>query len=141
MKTVYSPEIKLFALDRRREGKGWAEIRRLIRDKFNPDPLPSRRAMQRWDKLNYEELSRMVAYKVQEQVKVDKHLSLTQAAEVQLHNLWGLRLLGDTIEYGGWHQFFTMLESILGSEKFLTYLDTYLSDRKRRPDIPPSLLE
>jgi len=139
MKIVYSPELKLFALDRRREGKGWGEIRRLIRDKYNPDPLPSRRAMQRWDQLDYEELSSKVANKAQMQVMMNKDSGFAQAAEAQLHNLWGLRRLGETIEYGGWQQFFTLLESILGTEKFLRYIDTYLSDRKQRPDFPPSL--
>jgi hypothetical protein len=139
MKTVYSTEFKLFALDRRREGKGWGEIRRLIRDKFNPDPLPSRRAMQRWDKLDYEELSGKLTNKVQKQTKKDKDSVFIEATEAQLHSLWRLRRLDESIEYGGWQQLFTLLERILGTEKFLRYIDAYLSDRKRRPDFPPSL--
>ena len=139
MKNTYSPEIKLFALDRRREGKGWGEVRSLIRDKFNPDPMPSRRAMQRWDELDYEELSSKVASRTQRHVKVAKDDNLTKAAEAQLHNLWGWRRLNDSIEYGGWQQLFTLLENILGTEKFLRYVNTYLSDEKRRTDILPSL--
>jgi len=141
MKNVYGPEIKLFALDRRREGKGWGEIRKLIRDKFRPNPLPSIRGMLRWDKLDYEELSKMAAQKVEQHMEIAKDVGLTRAAETQLHNLWELRLLGEQIEYEGWRFFLSLLESTLGSEKFRKYMGKYQSERAGQPDLQPSLLE
>ena len=44
----FSFEVKLFALDSRREGKGWGEIRRAIKEKFLIEP-PTIRAMQKWE--------------------------------------------------------------------------------------------
>jgi len=139
MKAVGSPEMKLYALDRRREGKGWAEIRRLIRDKFYFDPLPSRRTMQRWDHLNYGKLEAKLTDNAEKQAKIEKDSDAIEVAEAKLHNLWRYRRLKPAVEYREWESFFILLESILGTEKFLSIIDAYLSDRKRSPDFPPSL--
>ncbi len=140
-KNFYSAEIKLFALERRRDGKEWSEIRREIKDKFKPDPVPSIRGMKRWDQLNYDELRMLVARNMTRQAEGMKNVGLTKVAETQLNNLWESRFLGERIEYGGWRYFFELLENILGGEKFRKYVDRYLNETKDNDDVPPPSME
>jgi len=141
-KVIYSDEIKYFALGKRREGLGWGEIRRAMKEKFKVGPLPTIRAMQRWEQaLSYDELGESVSQKLNMEAEESKGMGLTKMAEAQLRNLWGSRLLGEQIEYEGWRYFLSLLENILGSEKFRKYMGKYQSERAGQPDLPPALLE
>jgi hypothetical protein len=141
-KVIYSDEIKYFALGKRRDGLGWGEIRRAVKERFRVDPLPTIRAMQRWEQvLDYTELSESVAKNLDIKAQVSMSTGLIKTAETQLHNLWGTRLLGEQIEYEGWRYFLSLLENIWGSEKLRKYVGRYLSERDGQPDLSPSLLE
>ena|ERR1035437_2590186 len=48
MPRQYSGQVKLFALEKRREGCTWEEVRKLLRERFDLKWIPSRRVMTKW---------------------------------------------------------------------------------------------
>lgn len=136
----FSYEVKLFALDRRREEKGWGEIRRDIKERFKIDP-PTVRSLQKWEKeTNREVLNKALKEKVKKEAETIKGQALTSIAEDLLPRLWKTRDAGDDIEYAGWKWFFSIVENALGSEKLKRFLKQYLNEREGQPDIPPPTL-
>ena len=132
----FSFEVKLFALNSRREGKGWGEIRRAIKERFNIDP-PGVRSLQKWEKeTDRGVLNRALKEKAKKEAEVIKGQALTSVAEDLLPRLWKARDAGDDIEYEGWRWFFSIVENPLGSEKFKGFLYKYLDERKGKPDLP-----
>ncbi len=130
-------EVKLFALNSRREGKGWGEIRRGIKERFNTDP-PTVRSLQKWEKeTDRAVLNRALKEKAKKEAEAIKGQALTSVAEDLLPRLWKARDAGDDIEYEGWRWFFSIVENTLGSEKFKRYLHQYLDERKGKADLPP----
>jgi len=130
-------EVKLFALNSRREGKGWGEIRRGIKERFNTDP-PTIRSLQKWEKeTDRAVLNRALKEKAKKEAEAIKGQALTSVAEDLLPRLWKARDAGDDIEYEGWRWFFSIVENTLGSEKFKRYLHQYLDERKGKADLPP----
>jgi hypothetical protein len=136
----YDLEVKLFALDNRRGGKGWGEIRRDIKEKFKIAP-PGVRSLQLWEKeTDRGVLSRALKEKARKQAETIRGEALTSVAEDLLPRLWKARDAGDDIEYAGWKWFLSIVENTLGSEKLKRFLKQYLSERERQPDIPPTPL-
>jgi hypothetical protein len=132
----YSFEVKLFALDRRREGGGWGEIRRAITERFKIEP-PTVRAMQRWEKdIDRDALNRALNEKAKKEAEAVKGQTLTMVAEGLLPQLWKARDAGEDIEYAGWSWFFRILEGSLGTEKFKRFISSYLREREGQPDLP-----
>ena len=130
-------EVKLFALNSRREGKGWGEIRRGIKERFNTNP-PTVRSLQKWEKeTDRGALNRALKEKAKKEAEAIKGQALTSVAEDLLPRLWKARDAGDDIEYEGWRWFFSIVENSLGSEKFRRYLHQYLDERKGKADLPP----
>jgi hypothetical protein len=133
----FSFEVKLFALNNRREGKGWGEIRRAIKERFNIDP-PTVRSMQKWEKeTDRGVLNRALKEKAKKEAETIKGQALTSVAEDLLPRLWKARDTGDDIEYEGWRWFLSIVENTLGSEKFKRFLRQYLDEREGKPDLPP----
>lgn len=133
----YSFEVKLFALNSRREGKGWGEIRRAIRERFDIDP-PTVRSLQKWEKeTDRGALNRALKEKAKKEAEAIKGQALTSVAEDLLPRLWKARDAGDDVEYEGWRWFFSIVENTLGSEKFKRFIQQYLDERKGKPDLPP----
>jgi len=134
----FSFEVKLFALNSRSEGKGWGEIRRAIKERFNIDP-PTVRSMQKWEKeTDRGVLNRALKEKAKKEAEAIKGRALTSVAEDLLPRLWKARDAGDDIEYEGWRWFFSIVENTLGSEKFQRFLHKYLDEREGKPDLPPA---
>jgi hypothetical protein len=134
----YSFEVKLFALNSRREGKGWGEIRRAIKERFDIDP-PTVRSLQKWEKeTDRGVLNRALKEKARKEAETIKGQALTSVAEDLLPRLWKARDAGDDIEYEGWKWFFSIVENTLGSQKFKRFLHTYLDEREGKPDLPPA---
>ena len=130
-------EVKLFALNRRSEGKGWGDIRRAIKERFNIDP-PTVRSLQKWEKeTDRGVLNRALKEKAKKEAEAIKGQALTSVAEDLLPRLWKARDAGDNIEYEGWRWFFSIVENTLGSEKFKRFLHQYLDEREGKPDLPP----
>lgn len=48
MPKEYASQVKLFALQKKREGHTWEEVRELIKQKFALNLVPSRRQMTKW---------------------------------------------------------------------------------------------
>ena len=133
----FSFEVKLFALNTRSEGKGWGEIRRAIKERFNIDP-PTVRSLQKWEKeTDRGVLNRALKEKAKKEAEAIKGQALTSVAEDLLPRLWKTRDAGDDIEYEGWRWFFSIVENTLGSEKFKRFLHKYLDERKGKLDLPP----
>ena len=121
-------EVKLFALDSRREGKGWGEIRRAIKEKFLIEP-PTIRAMQKWEQGEDREiLSRAFQDKAKEEAEDIRKKSVNRMAQDLLPKLLEARDAGDDVEYAGWRWFFSVIESTLGQEKFRRFMDKYLKE-------------
>ena len=130
-------EVKLFALNSRSEGKGWGEIRRAIKERFNIDP-PTVRSMQKWEKeTDRRVLNRALKEKAKKETEAIKGQALTTVAEDLLPRLWKARDAGDDIEYEGWRWFLSIVENTLGSKKFKQFLRQYLDEREGKPDLPP----
>ncbi|MDP2919615.1 MAG: hypothetical protein Q8O43_05315 [Dehalococcoidia bacterium] len=131
-------EVKLFALSRRSEGKGWGEIRRAIKERFNVDP-PTVRSLQKWEKeTDRGVLDHALKEKAKKEAEAIKRQALTSVAEDLLPRLWKARDAGDDIEYEGWRWFLSIVESTLGSEKFKRFLERYKTEGKGKPDVPPA---
>ena len=121
-------EVKLFALDSRREGKGWGEIRRAIKEKFLIEP-PTIRAMQKWEQGEDREiLSRAFQDKAKEEAEDIRKKTVNRMAQDLLPKLLEARDAGDDVEYAGWRWFFSVIESTLGQEKFRRFMDKYLKE-------------
>ena len=132
----YSFEVKLFALNSRREGKGWGEIRRAIKQRFDIDP-PTVRSFQNWEKkTDRGVLNHALKEKARKEAEAIKEQALTSVAEDLLPRLWKARDTGDDIEYAGWRWFFSIVESTLGSAKFKRFLHKYLDERGGTSDLP-----
>ena len=134
----FSFEVKLFAINSRREGKTWGEIRRAIKERFNIDP-PTVRSLQKWEKeTDRGVINRALKKKAKKEAEAIKGQALTSVAEDLLPRLWKARDAGESIEYEGWRWFFSIVENTLGSEKFNRFLDKYRDERKGKPDLPPA---
>jgi hypothetical protein len=136
----FSFEVKLFALNGRREGKGWGEIRRAIKERFTIDP-PTVRSLQKWEKeTDRGILDHALKEKAKKEAEAIKGQALTSVAEDLLPRLWKARDAGDDIEYEGWRWFLSIVESTLGSEKFKRFLKRYQTEREGKPDVPPAVV-
>ena len=122
--------IKLFAIDRRREGKTWGEIRQAIRTEFAIKP-PTVRAMQKWEKeLDREGLTRVIAQKTRKEAEAVKKQVINSLVRDLVPKLWEAKDAGEDIEYASWKWFFSVVESTLGRDKFRSILDKYLEEAK-----------
>jgi len=133
----YSLEVKLFALEKRKDSSGWGEVRRAIRERFEIEP-PTIRAMQRWEKqlANREDLTQALSEDTKKKAEFTKMQTLTQVAGGLLPHLWVAKDAGEDIESAGWRWFFSIVENVLGSEKFKRFLGAYLAEREGKPDLP-----
>lgn len=134
----YSLEVKLFALDRRRDSSGWGEIRRAIGEEFKIGP-PTVRAMQRWEKeIDREAVNRALQQRAKKEIEASKGRAIAVAMEDLVPRLWRARDAGEDIEYRGWGWFFSIQESVLGTEKFRRFIEKYHSEREGQPEYPPT---
>ena len=109
----YDFEVKLFALNRRHEGKGWGEIRRAIKERFDIAP-PTVRSLQKWEKETHRGvLNRALKERTRKEAEAAKAQALTSVAEDLLPRLWKARDAGDDVEYEGWRWFLSIVENTL----------------------------
>jgi hypothetical protein len=130
----YSLEIKMFALQKRRQNIGWREVRQAIERKFEIQP-PTIRVMQGWEKQfgTKEGFTQAVSQNVKEKAEAAKSEVITQILGNLLPHLMLAKDAGEDVESAGWKWFFSMLEKVLGSEKFERFLREYLSEREGKP--------
>jgi hypothetical protein len=126
----FSFEVKLFALDNRREGKGWGEIRRAIKEKFLIEP-PTVRSMQKWEQgPDRQVLNGALKDKAKREADAIKEQAINRVAQELLPHLWKAKDAGEDIEYAGWRWFFSIVENALGREKFYGFMTRYLEENK-----------
>jgi hypothetical protein len=131
-------EVKVFVIEKRRDGKEWSQIKQGIREKFSMEP-PTVRAMQRWDKeLDRAALSRALKDKAKKDAQAAKEQTVTMLAQDLLPTLWKAVDAGEDIEYSGWNWFFRLIETSLGTEKFQRFVNRYLEERKGQPEFQPA---
>ena len=134
-------EVKVFVIEKRRDGKEWSEIKRGIRETFNMEP-PTVRAMQRWDKeLDRAALSRALKDKAKKDAQAAKEQTVTMLAQDLLPTLWKAVDAGEELEYSGWSWFFRLVETSLGTQKFQSFIVRYLKERENQPEIGPAPAE
>jgi hypothetical protein len=131
-------EVKMFVIERRRDGKEWSDIKRAIRETFNMEP-PTVRAMQRWDKeLDRAALSRALKKRAKKEAQAAREQTVTMLAQDLLPTLWKAVDAGEDLEYTGWGWFFRLVETSLGTEKFQRFIGRYLVERKGKPEFLPA---
>ena len=122
--------VKLFAIEHRRQGRTWGEIRRAIKIEFVIDP-PTIRAMQKWEKeLDREGLSRAIAQKTKEEAEAVKQQVVTSLVRDLVPKLLEAKDAGQDVEYASWKWFFSIMESTLGRDKLRALWDRYLKESK-----------
>jgi len=128
----FSFEVKLFAFDRRHEGKDWGEIRRAIKEKFKIEP-PTIRAMQKWEQgSDREVLIKALKDKATNEAEAMRKQALNRVAQELFPKLLEARDTGEDVEYAGWSWFFSIMESTLGREKFRNFMDRYLKEHENK---------
>ena len=126
----FSAEVKLFALDERRLGKRWKEVRQGIEEKFRIPP-PSLRALEKWQKtLDREKLGQLLIEESRKTLPIIETTVLQQMATGLIPILWQARDAGEDMELEVWLWFFSVIERQLGSAKFEQFLKEY---KKRKP--------
>ena len=130
----YSLEIKMFALQKRRENSGWREVRQAIGQTFEIEP-PTIRVMQGWEKqlATREGLTQVLSEEAKKKAEVAKTQALTQILSSLLPHLMMAKDAGEDVESVGWKWFFSMLEKVLGREKFKRFLREYLAGEEGKP--------
>ena len=131
-------EVKMFVIEKRREGNEWSQIKQGILERFNMEP-PTVRAMQRWDKeLDRGAISKALKDKAKKDAQAAKEQTVTMLAQDLLPTLWKAVDAGEELEYSGWSWFFRLVETSLGTKKFQNFIGRYLKERKGQPEIAPA---
>ncbi|MFP3975877.1 MAG: hypothetical protein ACLFVK_06620 [Dehalococcoidia bacterium] len=123
----YNLRVKLFCVEKWREGRSWDEIKQSIREGFNVEP-PSTRTLQRWVK-------GLATYPLTEHAKrEDKTTKTGEVVGGLIAPILKARECGEEVEYGGWRCLFSILEAVLGHEKFMRFVQEYLAERGHDTD-------
>jgi hypothetical protein len=124
--------VKLFAIENRRKGKPWGDIKRAIQREFLIEP-PTIRAMQKWEKeLTREGLISAIEKKTKEEAESVKKSVVKSMVGDLVPKLFEAKDAGEDIEYVSWKWFFSLVETTLGREKFRSILDRYLEEDKNK---------
>jgi hypothetical protein len=127
----FSLQVKVHALDERRSGKTWKQIRQSIKERFDVSP-PSIRAMEKWEKeIGREKLSQLLIEESKKDLPKVEQSALREMAGSLIPVLWRARDAGADTEMEGWMWFFSLVERQLGSAKFDQFLDEYNKRRGR----------
>jgi len=122
--------VKLFAIENRRKGRAWGDIRKAIKTKFIIEP-PTIRAMQKWEKeLDREGLIHAIEKKTTEEAEAAKKEVVKSLIGDLVPKLLEAKNAGEDIEYTSWKWFFSMVEATLGQDKFRSILDRYLKESR-----------
>ncbi|MFC1911029.1 hypothetical protein ACFLXC_07155, partial [Chloroflexota bacterium] len=130
MPKVYPFEVRLFAVEKKRQGHSWDKIAELIREEFKIQS-PNRRQMSVWlkDLSLTEGLQRAFSEDTKKKAELVKVQALDQTVHGLLPHLWAARDAGEDIEYSGWRWFFQMVERVIGGRaKFMRFAERYFKE-------------
>ena len=134
----YPLELKMFVIEKRREGGEWSQIKRDIRERFTMEP-PTVRAMQRWDKeLDRGALSKALKERARKEAEASREQTVAALAQDLLPTLWKAVDAGEELEYSGWRWFFNLVETSLGTQKFQSFIVRYLKEREGQSELAPA---
>ncbi len=139
MPKIYPLEVRLFAVERKKQGHSWDRVAELIRQEFKIQP-PNRRQMGKWLKdLSVEEnLKQAFSEEAKKKAEVAKGQALRQVIDGLIPTLLAAKgYTGEEFEYSGWKWFFQAVEEVLGRDKFERFVDRYLKEPKPGGELPP----
>jgi len=123
----FKTEVKLFALNKRKQGLSWKKVGQHIKDKFNVEP-PTPRAMEKWQKaLSPENITAELMKDVKEQIKKTEDSTQVEIGQNLLPVIVKAREAGEDMEAAAWNWFFQWAETLIGKEKFKKLVINYLS--------------
>jgi hypothetical protein len=138
MPKMFPVEVRLFVVDKKKEGHSWERVTELLQQQFNIDP-PSRRQMVKWLKTtDRPAINHVLDQKVKKELETKKGKAIAVAMEDLLPRLWKARDMGEDVEYRGWSWFFGIQENVLGSKKYWQFLERYKNERQGQPDYSPT---
>ena len=127
----YKTEVKLFALNERKEDKSWSFVRRAIKEKFHVEP-PSVRAMEKWQKsINPENITAELMKDVKKEIGRVKEATEIEIGQNMLPMISKARESGENMEAAAWNWFFNWAENYIGREKFIRLVTNYLEQTKK----------
>jgi len=125
----YKTEVKLFALNERKESKSWSVIRHAIKERFHVEP-PTVRAMEKWQKaLNPENITAELMKDIKNDIKKAEEATQIELGQKMLPVIGKARESGENMEAAAWKWFFNWAENYIGKEKFTRLVKEYLKDR------------
>ena len=138
MPRMFPVEVRLFVVEKKKEGHSWDRVTELVRQQFKIDP-PSRRQMVKWLKTtDRPAVNHALEQKAKKELDAKKGQAIAMAMDDLLPRLWKARDAGEDIEYRGWSWFFGIQENVLGSKQFWQFLDRYKNERQGQPEYPPT---
>jgi len=138
MRKNYPFEMKLYVIEARKRKDSWAKIKNEIELRFHFE-APTIRTMQNWEKGGDQTaLQQVLKEKAAKQVETAKAQAFSEITNDLLPRLVRSQAMGEDTEYAGWQWFFSVMESMLGTEKFNKFIDRYRETRKDRPSMPPT---
>jgi len=148
MPKMYPLEVRLFAVEKKKQGNSWDKVAEVIRQEFQIQP-PNRRQMGKWlkDLSITDGLKQAFSEDAKKKIELVKIQALDQTVHGLLSHLWAARDAGEEIEYSGWRWFFQMLERALGGRaKFMRFVERYSQEPEvsietltqgMQPEAPP----
>ena len=138
MPRTYPVEVRLFVVNKKREGHSWDRVAELVKQEFNIES-PGRRQMSKWVKtIDRSTINQALEQTATKELEAKKGQAIAMAMDDLLPRLWKARDAGEDIEYRGWSWFFGIQENVLGSKKFWQYLDKYRIERSGQTEYPPT---
>ena len=133
MPKIYPLEVKLFAIEKKKQGHSWDRVAELISEEFKIRP-PNRRQMGIWlkDLSITEGLKQAFVEDAKKKAEVAKEQTLRQVIDGLIPALLAAKseYSSEEFEYSGWRWFFLAQEGILGRDKFERFISRYFKEPK-----------
>ena len=138
MPKSFPVEVRLFVVDKKREGHSWDRVAELVKQEFKIEP-PGRRQMGKWlTTTDRSTINHAIEQTANKELETKKGQAIAMAMDDLLPRLWKARDAGEDIEYRGWSWFFDFQENVLGSKMFWQYLEKYRNERTGQPEYSPT---
>ena len=127
----FKTEVKLFALNQRKQDISWSSIRRAIKERFHIE-APTVRAMEKWQKvLNPDNITAELMKDIKTDIKKAGEATQIELGQKMLPVIGKARESGEDTEAAAWNWFFNWAENYIGREKFIKLITNYLVQTKK----------
>ena len=125
----FKTEVKIFALNQRKQRKKWNEIKESIKEQFGIDP-PTVRAMQKWEKrLDQTSLPVELMKDIKGKMPEIERDSRNKFIQSLLPAVLQANVMGEDMEITAWKWFLEFMENEIGRDKVKRVIDAYLKER------------